>query len=74
MGDEIPVIESQELRKEEVMSKTTNTKPGSEKNRVKVGKLQRPEKQLKGQEANSVKGGGGARAGVDMPLRSKEAL
>ena len=63
---------SQERRKEEVMSKTTNMKPGSKKNRVKVGKLQRPEKELKNQEAQSVKGGGGAKAGVDMILRSKE--
>ena len=54
------------------MSKTTNMKPGSKKNRVKVGKLQRTEKALKNQEAQSVKGGGGAKAGVDMILRSKE--
>ena len=54
------------------MSKSTNMKPGTKKDRVKVGKLQRPEKALKSQEAQNVKGGGGARAGVDMPLRSKE--
>ena len=54
------------------MSKSTNMKPGSKKNRVKVGKLQRQDKELKNQEAQSVKGGGGARAGVDMPLRSQQ--
>jgi len=51
-------------------STTKRNNSNQTKNRVKVGKLQQQEKELKNHEAESVKGGGGARAGVDMPLRS----
>ena len=56
------------------MGKPRAQNSGNKTHRVKVGKLQQQEKELKNHEAESVKGGGGARAGVDMPLRSNSAV
>lgn len=54
-----------------MMGKTARGhKAGGNKGRIRVVNLQQQEKQLKNHEAKSVKGGGGARAGVDMPLKS----
>ena len=54
------------------MSKPRTDNSGNKKSRIKVGKLQRQEKELKNHEAESVKGGndGGAKAGVDLRQRS----
>ena len=47
------------------MSKTEEEHDsGDKKGRVQVGTLQPQEKELKNHEAESVKGGGGARVGV----------
>ena len=46
------------------MSTGTKGANSDAKNRVQVGNLQQPEKELKHHEAESVKGGGGAKGGV----------
>ena len=52
-------------RKETMMSKTEEGHDSrGQKGRVQVGTLQPQEKELKNHEAESVKGGGGARVGV----------
>lgn len=56
------------------MRKAKSTKLGQKTSRVKVARLQQQEKELKNDEAARVKGGGGARAGVDMPLKTNSAV
>ncbi|HEY5405191.1 MAG TPA: hypothetical protein VIK24_20130 [Pyrinomonadaceae bacterium] len=46
------------------MSSSTNTKPAAKQNRVQVADLPRQERDLKDQEAENVKGGGGSPGGV----------
>jgi len=46
------------------MSSSTNTKPGAKQNRVQVADLLQQERDLKDQEAEDVKGGGGSPGGV----------
>jgi len=47
------------------MITTNRGNSDDKKNRVQVGKLSQPDKELKNHEAESVKGGGGAMGGVD---------
>jgi len=46
------------------MSSSTNTKPAAKQNRVQVADLLQQERDLKDQEAENVKGGGGSPGGV----------
>ena len=48
------------------MKAKTDNNSVNRKGRVQVGSLNRQEKELKNHEADNVKGGGGARGGVDM--------
>jgi len=50
--------------KEKIMSNSTRQKPEAKTSRVQVGKLPQQEKELKDQEAEKVKGGGGLPGGV----------
>jgi hypothetical protein len=56
------------------MRKAKAQNSGNKTSRVKVSRLQQQEKELKNDEAERVKGGGGARAGVDMPLKTNSAV
>lgn len=47
------------------MTTTNRGNSDDKKNRVQVGKLSQPDKELKNHEAESVKGGGAAMGGVD---------
>ena len=49
------------------MSSSTTTKPAAKQNRVQVDNLPQEEKELKNQEAEKVKGGGGLSGGVLPP-------
>lgn len=49
-----------------MMSKTKEHKSDNNKSRIQVSNLKQQEKQLKNEEAQRVKGGGGAMGGVDM--------
>ncbi len=57
-----------------MMTRTKGHKSREKKSRVQVGNLQQQEKELKNHEAKSVKGGGGARGGVDMRQGSNCAV
>lgn len=46
------------------MSSSTTTKPAVKQNRMQVGNLPQKERDLKDQEAENVKGGGGSPGGV----------
>ena len=46
------------------MSSSNTTKPAAKQNRVQVGNLPQQERELKDQEAENVKGGGGVPGGV----------
>jgi hypothetical protein len=52
------------VRKEKIMSNSTEQKPEAKTSRVQVGNLPQQEKELKDQEAENVKGGGGLSGGV----------
>lgn len=49
------------------MSKTTELKPEAIKSRVEIATLPQPEKELKGKEAERVKGGGARSSGEEIP-------
>jgi hypothetical protein len=60
------------MRKEKLMSNSTEQKTGKT-GRIHVGKLSQQEKQLKKQEAENVKGGGGLAGGV-VPTNPSEQI
>ena len=61
-----------ELRKGKIMSNSTGQKPEAKTNRVQVGKLVPQEKELKDQEAENIKGGGGVSGGVVLRSQGEE--
>jgi hypothetical protein len=62
------------VRKEKVMSNSTEQKPEAKTSRVQVGNLPQKEKELKDQEAENVKGGGGLSGGVVFPSHIGEEI
>jgi hypothetical protein len=60
--------EKARVKKGKTMSNSTQQKTESKTSRVQVGNLPQQEKELKDQEAEKVKGGGGARcSGEEIP-------